>query len=242
MMDLSQIATVVGSVIVPIAGVWVLLRRLKNEEEKEKQEKESLKAEMASRAHADTSEAAKQLRAEIWEELRGVKEDNKKLRDENAELRSKYIQLETKYQLLESQMLMKIAMLESTHNDLPIPQWLKDEKGVVLSLNTAYVKIFLEPRGLDSNSYKGKTDYAIWPTEVADQFKSNDEFVMQTDRPWIGYEDVPDKNGNMVKWQILKYPRKAGNLVIGIAGVAFPSSYEQMVSYISGSKSGDNNN
>ncbi len=233
-MDLQSAVTIVGSILVPLGGVYIAYKGIKQKEMADKVKLESTKQQAISAAHDDTRMAAKELRDEIWQELREVKELNSRLRKENAELRSKVTELTSEIKIFKTEMLFKISLLESAHNDLPIPQWLKDERGVILSINPAYVNIFLKPMGKAESDYKGHTDYEVWPQDVADEFRANDDYVLKSGQPWVGYEVVPDGKGNMVKWQILKYVRRSGNMIIGIAGVAFPSSYEQMMGYISG--------
>ena len=116
----------------------------------------------------------------------------------------------------------KVTMLESSHQDAPIPIWLKDQFGIMLALNPAYEKTFLLPIGKTRDDYLHRSDYDIWPDEVAAEYIKNDKMVQRTMDIWIGYENIIDHQGNKVKWKIIKYPRTANGVLIGIAGIAVP--------------------
>ena len=42
----------------------------------------------------------------------------------------------------------KVLLLESAHQSLPVPMWLKAMDGTMLALNPAYERVFLKPNGL----------------------------------------------------------------------------------------------
>lgn len=114
----------------------------------------------------------------------------------------------------------KIALLESAHYDLPIPMWLKDVNGVMLAVNPAYEKQFLAPRGFYAKDYIGKTDKDIWPADIAKSYMDNDKQVLTTGEVYQGTEYAPDQHGVNHKLLTIKYPRYAGNFLIGIGGIA----------------------
>jgi PAS domain-containing protein len=116
----------------------------------------------------------------------------------------------------------KVTLLESSHQDAPIPIWLKDKHGVMLALNPEYERTFLIPHGKTREDYLHKTDYDVWPEDIAAEYIRNDRLVMRTRKTWKGTETILDHQGNKSQWQIIKYPRKAGGVLIGIAGMAIP--------------------
>lgn len=120
-----------------------------------------------------------------------------------------------------------ILLLESAHQDLPIPMWLKDFKGNMLSVNLAYETIFLKPIGKERKDYVGKSDYDIWPKEIAEVFMKNDILIRRKREPRLITENIPDAMGKLIEWNILKYPRMSGNQLIGIAGIAIPKNFDQ---------------
>lgn len=154
------------------------------------------------------------------------------LQKENKELQDELLQFQHKYRAFETAMLHKLEMLESAHSDLPIPQWLKDDSGRMLFFNRAYERTFLNPRGYEAKDYKGKMDSDVWPEDIAKEFYRNDMHVLTADKPWVGEETIENAEGERVKWRILKYSRKSGRHIIGVAGIAFPESYEDMFSHL----------
>lgn len=134
-----------------------------------------------------------------------LKQENKKISDLEREV----------YELRQ-----KVLLLESSTQNLPIPMWLKDLNGIMLALNPAYEQDFLLPRGFSSREYIGQSDYNIWNKEIADSFTANDRWVIKNKKVFYGYEVVPDGTGKLKTWYIIKYPRYASGVLVGIAGVA----------------------
>lgn len=118
----------------------------------------------------------------------------------------------------------KLSMLEGAFQDLPLPQWLKDTDGKMLSLNKAYEDMFLRPMGKTSKDYIGKTDEDIWGKEIADRFRKNDETATRNGKGfWIGIEPIWVENNDISKhWWIFKYVRYVGTTPVGVAGLALP--------------------
>lgn len=137
------------------------------------------------------------------------KEDNLRLREENELLRRTLNDHESKIRALQYQ----VTMLESAHQDLPVPMWLKDLEGNMLSLNKEYEKVFLEPLGKTIDDYIGRKDVDIWPKEVAEKFRNNDEAVLREQGP-IHFTD------ENIGYKIIKFPRYASGAIVGIAGIA----------------------
>lgn len=141
------------------------------------------------------------------------KDDNTRLRDVEESLKEKIDSLEE----MINDLKFKLLLLETTHMELPIPMWVKDEKGVMLHVNSAYEKLFLHPRGKVSSDYVGKKDSDLWPPDVAAMFREND---LRAHREIIYvHEDVPVKD-KIYNLFVIKYPRKVSGQVVGIAGMA----------------------
>lgn len=142
---------------------------------------------------------------------------------ENARLRaleeknSEFIQ---RLQKEVNNMKQKLLLMESAHYDLPLPQWLKDTDGVMLSLNSEYEKTFLLPLGLTAHDYIDKHDQDVWGEEIAKHFAIGDKMIIAYKKPYHTVEPIKDLNGDIIYWEIFKYPRFAGNFLIGIGGIA----------------------
>lgn len=144
--------------------------------------------------------------------------DNERLRKQQSSDEQRIRILETEVATLRNQLIL----LESAHQDLPIPMWLKDTELKMIVLNESYVDVFLTPLGKKSGDYIGKTDFDVWPEEIAKKFIEHDRKVMRTKKTFIGVESVVDGDGQKVPYKIIKYPRYAGKTIIGIAGIAIP--------------------
>lgn len=161
------------------------------------------------------------------------KEDNNRLREANIKLEVKMQQLEEKQDHLEEKLRQEkmrhdtlqhqLTLLEVAHIDLPLPQWMKDTKGIMLTLNDAYETHFLMPNNLERKDYVGHTDIDVWGEEIGKEYQRNDAKVKQKKRAMVVRESIHIKRGDITdSWIIMKYPIYSGRVLIGIAGVAFP--------------------
>lgn len=102
-----------------------------------------------------------------------------------------------------------------------IPTWYKRHDGVMLSLSPSYEKLFLESRGYTGKYYIGKKDSAVWPHDIAIEFRKNDLRVWQTGMPEDVTETVEIWKGCRVTMRIIKIRYKDG-----ILGCAIPAGME----------------
>ena len=154
--------------------------------------------------------------------------DNKRLREENQkhlqtqnDLYKKLAEHERKISALNT----KLLIMESAYMHIPVPSWLKDLDGTMLALNEAYEDNFLKPLGLCRADYIGKTDFDIWDDETAKEYQENDVKVLNSiEKVWFGKEKIVLNGVDVTdQWKMLKYVRFAGDLEIGIGGMAIPS-------------------
>lgn len=154
--------------------------------------------------------------------------DNKRLREENQkhlqtqnDLYKKLAEHERKISALNT----KLLIMESAYMHIPVPSWLKDLDGTMLALNEAYEDNFLKPLGLSRADYVGKTDFDIWDEETAKEYQQNDVKVLNSiEKVWFGKEKIVLNGVDVTdQWKMLKYVRFAGDLEIGIGGMAIPS-------------------
>lgn len=168
-----------------------------------------------------------QFRDDILQELGNLREENREIKAKYEASLSQIAELKLQFAMLEKEWTLKIEMFESAHNDLPVPMWLKDEKGKMLSLNGAYEQTFLLPRGFSKDDYIGKYDSDVWPADTAVSWEANDLYVYTTGETWNGTEVVPDKDDNPIVWRITKFVRKANGIKLGIGGIAVPKLEEE---------------
>lgn len=116
----------------------------------------------------------------------------------------------------------QLENMKKAFPDLPIPLWLKDRNGIMLSLNDAYEKAFLIPQGKHRGDYIMQTDKEIWPERVAELFKKNDLKAIERGKSVrIVFEEAPEMD-ILKNWQFIKYPYYIDGTLIGIGGIAIP--------------------
>lgn len=152
------------------------------------------------------------------EQLKALRERELKLEEQVRDLTRRVFTLEVEKKDLEA----KFMIFSSTHDNSPIPAWIKDTSGRVLSCNKAYEDAFLKPRGYTMIDYVGSDDFAVWPKVIADSFRENDEMVRRSKTVWSGEEKIENADGSFMKTRIIKYPRMipGQSEPFGIAGVA----------------------
>lgn len=160
-------------------------------------------------------------------ELTRSQQEREQLSEENRQLQKKIIKMQGELMSLK----YKITLLESAQNHSPLPMWLKDTDGTMLAVNDSYDAIFLKPNGIQKGDYVGHFDADVWPETLAQEYKENDEQVLNTRKVFRGYENVLI-DGKKHKWRIIKYPRYAGEIIVGIAGIAIPESWEEGFEHI----------
>ena len=119
------------------------------------------------------------------------------------------------------QLRHRIGYLEKTSQiGWPLPYWVKDRYGVMLSCSDAYETVFLHPRRKTKDDYIGKRDEEIWDESVAKEFRNNDIAVMKSGKNQDFIEMVPNTLGILEPWLVTKFPVKFNNVTIGVAGTA----------------------
>lgn len=86
----------------------------------------------------------------------------------------------------------------------PAIAWMKDEQGRHVYLNKTYEKRF----GVTLNEWFGKTDFELWPQEIAQNFWENDQSVLASGKPVETIEETTDSDGSRTFWFNFKFPFK----------------------------------
>ena len=120
-----------------------------------------------------------------------------------------------------------MRQMRSSQMSLPFPWWFKDVSGRMIACNLSYESAFLAPHGIKSKDYIGTFDKDIWGEELGRKYQANDRLVMIRKRTIKFNENVKNSDGKLEKWSILKYPVISGKVVIGVAGVAIPTTESQ---------------
>lgn len=126
-----------------------------------------------------------------------------------------------------SNLKTSLLMFESSHSDIPLPMWLKNEKGMVLFANKHYEDMFLKPIGKSISDYVGNTDFHVWPRDVALQFRAHDAQVIRNKAPLRVIEEIIVEDGRKLYLDVLKYPRFSEGQTIGVAGIVLDHRFKK---------------
>lgn len=105
----------------------------------------------------------------------------------------------------------------------PSIAWIKDEDGKYVYLNQRFEERF----GARLEHWRGKTDHAFWPAELAAKFRQNDLAVLKANRPVELLEEAENPDGSRSFWLSTKFPFSdaAGRRYIG--GIALDITERQ---------------
>ncbi|HAH08082.1 MAG TPA: hypothetical protein DCM05_16420, partial [Elusimicrobia bacterium] len=105
------------------------------------------------------------------------------------------------------------AILDS----IPDIAWLKDKDGRFIAVNEAFGKSC----GLAPDALPGKTDLDIWPKEMAERYRADDQEVMRTGMRKRVDEPLADKEGKILLIETIKTPiLDVDRRIIGTTGIA----------------------
>jgi len=117
------------------------------------------------------------------------------------------------YDRLQDIQLQQRAIL----NNIPDMVWLKDRESRYIEVNEA----FGAACGLAPDEVKGKTDLDLWPRELAQSYRSDDQEVMTTKKRKCVEERLADKQGQIQWLETIKTPVFDNKgVVVGITGIA----------------------
>jgi PAS domain S-box-containing protein len=102
-------------------------------------------------------------------------------------------------------------------DSIPGIAWIKDSKLRYSWASTSYERILGKP--LDA--ILGKDDFEIWPAEMAEGFRRNDEKVLAVDGVVQDLANTPARDGSTVRWMAVKFPLPDATGARGVAGIAF---------------------
>lgn len=102
-----------------------------------------------------------------------------KLETETSKLKAQLMESNLKNIELMSKLSKEVnanAILFNYLDSNPLPAWIKDSNLKMYAINRAYEQTYCKYR----NAYIGKTDYDVWPENIAKQFIENDKIVQKS--------------------------------------------------------------
>ena len=104
------------------------------------------------------------------------------------------------------------AILDNTTNVV----YVKDIRNKYLFINKQYENLF----HVKSEALQGKTDYDLWPKEMADAFVANDQKVVETRTP-LEFEEVASHDDGLHSYISVKFPLFDNNgCVYAVCGIS----------------------
>ena len=102
-------------------------------------------------------------------------------------------------------------------NNIPGPAWLKDDELRLAYVNSAFEQLFQRAAG----DLLGKSDPDYLPPAVAAETRANDLAVIAANTPREVVEQVPDAEGRLRHWLVVKFPFEGPSGRPWIGGIAF---------------------
>jgi PAS domain S-box-containing protein len=108
------------------------------------------------------------------------------------------------------------AFSETLVESLPLNVFRKDMEGRITFANQRYC----ENLGIPYHQLLGKTDFDLFPQELARKYRSDDQQVVETGRPWEDIEQHQKTDGQISYVHVLKAPVKnADGAIVGTQGM-----------------------
>ncbi len=129
---------------------------------------------------------------------RRVVERTSQLEASGRELVTRIIDLKrAEEKLRESEERFKVFM-----DNTPALAFIKDDTGRYVYVNKTFEQLFKT----STETLTGKTDFELWPEEIANELKHTDDTVLATGQPAQMSQALPTSNGDSGCWMISKFP------------------------------------
>jgi PAS domain S-box-containing protein len=129
----------------------------------------------------------------------------------------------TERKRIESSLRDGEALFRAFVNNSAVVAWLKDSRGRYRFVSENYERRF----GLERGAALGKTDFEIWPPEVARAFVSNDEQVLETGSTCEIVEEAVTADGERSWWHSAKLLLQSSDGARYVAGLAVEITAER---------------
>src|SRR5438128_2745927 len=110
----------------------------------------------------------------------------------------------------------KEERFHSFMNNSPAIAFMKDTEGRLIYHNRPFQRLFQQ----GEEQLIGKTDFDLFPVEVARKLRENDDVILRANRTIETVERIPTPDGVSRDWLVFKFPFQAGAGRTRIGGVA----------------------
>ncbi|MFA6582966.1 MAG: PAS domain S-box protein [Elusimicrobiaceae bacterium] len=102
-------------------------------------------------------------------------------------------------------------------DNIPDIAWMKDCGGRYIAANNAFAKLC----GHKTEDLPGKTDFDIWPRDLAEKYRADDDNVIRTGRQLLVDEEIADSSGVRAWIETAKRPMLGPDgAIMGTVGIA----------------------
>ncbi|MBF0503512.1 MAG: PAS domain S-box protein [Candidatus Omnitrophica bacterium] len=123
----------------------------------------------------------------------------------------------TDQKLAEAALMRESSFRNAIIENLPGMVWFKDKEGRFLAINRKFAHGCGHDNVLD---VIGKTDFDIWPKELAEKYRADDNEVMRTGKPFRGEELIEDQGFRRL-YETFKTPvMDSSGEILGTSGFA----------------------
>jgi PAS domain S-box-containing protein len=97
----------------------------------------------------------------------------------------------------------------------PTVAFMKDAEGRLVYVNRPFEETF----GTTLPEVRGKTDYDLFPSKVAEGLRATDRAVLESGEPLETHETVPVSDGQQRDWLVYKFPVRLGSGKVFLGGI-----------------------
>jgi PAS domain S-box-containing protein len=110
---------------------------------------------------------------------------------------------------------------QSFMEHIPAMAWIVDKESVYQFANTNYLNTFYKDAELVENQQLvGKSFYELFPHEIAEEYKRNNDIVFATNKILETIEPSVNKDGSNITLKVFKFPLQISDAVTLLGGIA----------------------
>ncbi len=136
-----------------------------------------------------------------------------------AELRDRVAELERenrRYRAIELELATSEMRLQSILDATTAVIYVKDVEGRYFTINRHFERLF----GISRDQVVGQTDYEIFPADVADAFRANDQKVIEAEKA-MEFEEIAPHDDGPHTYISLKFPlRDSAGTLYAVCGIS----------------------
>ena len=117
-------------------------------------------------------------------------------------------------QFAEEKLKKQERQIKSLLNNIPHIAWLKDPESIYIAVNEPFAKAC----GLTPEDIVGKTDFDLWPSELATKYREDDFQIIASGQQKVIEESIIDALGNTFWVETIKTPIYSEGRIIGTTG------------------------